>query len=286
MHARPLQRQVEVEIVAKAAVSIQEPRPGNAPVTYIGYQRAESRPPLQVRSADVGIQTDSIPALRQPIAKLDVFHRRTRERFIEPADRTQHLRSNRAEARPERGGRLVGLSMDERVRQVLRLRDEAGIGRGVVVGAENGRKLGVGVERGLHTGERFGVDGDVAVDEDDDFPSRCLRALVAGNRRAARSRNRHQARLVPRRDICTSVDGAVRHQHDLDSIGNLMRTRAQRDQAVFELGAVPMKRDDDSEQMISSGLLRAHSRQVAGSCLESVSRRARMLPKEVSSRHK
>ena len=122
------------------------------------------------------------PPLESLRAEVDVLDRRKRIALgIEPAGGAKRVRADRPEPGPERRRLAGALLVDVVVQEVPKLRDDARIGRHVVVGAEDRRQRRIRLERRADAGERVGVREHVRVDEDDDVTGRVLDA-----RRSAR----------------------------------------------------------------------------------------------------
>ena len=106
----------------------------------------------------------------QACSQLDVLSGRPLVAFVESARVQEHRAADRAAAGPEGAGATLALLVNEAVHQVFVLGDEIRLGRLVVVGADQRVELGVVSEGVRDLFERVGLDLDVGVDEEQDFP--------------------------------------------------------------------------------------------------------------------
>ena len=92
----------------------------------------------------------------QPVAELDVLDRRVAEAAVEPAGVEKDRAPDRAAAAPERRGRFAAGLVDVVVQQVPVLRKEARIGRGIVIGADDGVDAGMILQKLRHAPDEAG----------------------------------------------------------------------------------------------------------------------------------
>ena len=114
---------------------------------------------------DRGIEQDALPLPGEPHAQFDVFDRGVREAFlVKPLERHKIGASNRAETRPERRRRTCGPVVNVMMKKVSEVRDEAVRAGIVIVRAEDGREVVVGLESATDPDEGIRVNLDVRVD--------------------------------------------------------------------------------------------------------------------------
>src|SRR5687768_15912184 len=105
---------------------------------------ATEGPPLQMSSLDLGIESDSIAAVAQPVAELDVFDLRCSVAgMVEHSDLEKSCPSHRATAGPETVDVSALLLVHVVMQEVPVLRDEALLRRRSVIRSKNAGKLWV-----------------------------------------------------------------------------------------------------------------------------------------------
>ena len=172
----------EVERCGAAPALEEELRPREPAAREVGVDHRRERPRLQVATLDARVEDDPRAALREPQAELDVLDRRGRVALrVEARERGT---ADRTEAGPERLRGAGELQVHVVVEKVPEARDEPGVGRVAVVGAEKRVEARVGGERGAQALECVAVRLDVGVDKDEHVAGRAARALVPRGRRA------------------------------------------------------------------------------------------------------
>src|SRR5687768_18507735 len=105
---------------------------------------AAEGPSLQVSSLDLGIESDSIAAVAQPVAELDVFDLWGRvARMVEHSDLEKSRPPHRAAASPEAVDVAVLLLVHVVMQKVPVLRDETRLRRRSVIRSKNPGELRV-----------------------------------------------------------------------------------------------------------------------------------------------
>ena len=175
----------EVERARAAAALEHELRPGNPAAREVRPQYRRERPGLQVPALEERVEGDPRAVRGEPQAELDVLDGGRRVPVgVEAAGGEERLAPDRAEPSPERLRRPGALLVHVVVEEVPEARHEPGIGRVVVVGAEERVEAGVGGEGRAHAREGVPVRFHVGVDEDEEVASRAADALVPGGGRA------------------------------------------------------------------------------------------------------
>src|SRR5262249_45343379 len=141
------------------------------------------RPSLQVLPPDARIQDDAEAGCPNAVPEIDVFYRRVRKAFVEPANCGEDLRANRTEPCPERLSVPPRALVNERMGKIPRHRNESGVGGIFVVRAERGCEVWLRCKQRDKPRQSLVADHDVAVDEDDEVPGRVCSTTVAGNGR-------------------------------------------------------------------------------------------------------
>ena len=126
--------------------------------------------------AQLGVEDDAVPGAAQAGPELDVLDGGAAVALVEAAEGEEDRATDRAAAAPE-GARLAPpVLVDEAVQQVLVLRDEVGLARLVVVGADQRIQLALAREGGADAARGVPADQDVGVDEEEDVAPRRARA--------------------------------------------------------------------------------------------------------------
>jgi hypothetical protein len=152
----------------------------------------------------------------QAIPELDVLDGRAAESAgIESPDLVEHRAPDGAAPCPERRGLDVASLMDEVMEKVPVSRDQATAARPRVVGAEDGRVLGMIGEEALDPLDRARREDDVGIHEQQDGAARATGALVPGRRRSRVLRQRDDGHAHAGRDGGRSVRRTVVDDDDL-----------------------------------------------------------------------
>ncbi len=129
---------VEAEVLRGLTPREDQARPGNAALEEVRGEDAGRGPTLEVGRLEILDEADAPTGPDDPAAQFDVLDGWLGEPGIEPAHCLKGLPTNGPEARPEGGRPFAALLVDKVVEEVAVLGQEAGIGRAVVVGAEQG----------------------------------------------------------------------------------------------------------------------------------------------------
>src|SRR6266508_1053237 len=215
----------EVERARAAAALREQLHPGDSAAEQVGLDHPVEAPRLQVRASDLRLEQDERAGLEQAHAELDVLDRGPRVALrVEAAGGEERVPPDRAESRPEGRRRPGRARVHVMVQEVAEGRDDAVGGRCVVVGAEEGGQLRVGVEGRADPAERVRVDEYVGVDEDE-----------------------HVAGRVPCADVASSAGTDERRVVDDEELLRRLLRSADRLRARVQRGRSVRRRDDRAD---------------------------------------
>jgi hypothetical protein len=180
----------------------------------------EKAPSLTVRRLNLRTEQESMTGVAQSQTKLDILDGAP-VRLVESIRRLEHLSSNRAATRPERGRVAPAQLVDMMMQEISITRDQPSLGRPVVVRAEKSGQIWVDDKLLLYTAHRLRVHGHVAVNENDDLSRAGAHSAIASRGRSQWPK-RDGNNFAPMRagDRCRVVVGAVIDHHDFIRLSN------------------------------------------------------------------
>lgn len=240
----------DVEIVFAGAAAEDEEHPGHAAAEDIGVDDIGEAPAFEVRGLDVARQEDAMAGCREAVAEFDVLDGWALvETGIEAAMSEEDRTADAAAAGPEgMGGACVidemALLMNVMMEEVAIGADDARRGGLIIVGAEEGVELGIGLEALDGAMERVGMDEDVGVEEEDEFAAGDLGAGVASGGGAAGIVVANDDGAGVRRAISRAIGGAVIDDDDFEGLNGCALEGLE---AACEVRSAVMHGDDDGD---------------------------------------